>query len=68
MTIEDEEFLEAVKNNKISFSSDALFRVTLATSQTVSIDGKVHVKNVARKIRQVKRPVQGTPPFEEKET
>lgn len=64
MTVEDEEFLEAVRNNGISFSSDAVFRVTLATSQTVTSDGKVHVRNIARKIRRVKLPEQGEIPFE----
>lgn len=64
MTVEDEEFLEAVKNNEISFSSDAVFRVTLAATQIVTADGKVHAKNTARKIRVVKLPPQVDLPFE----
>lgn len=64
MTVEDEEFLEAVKNNEIYFSSDTLFRVTLATTQTVTADGRVQTKNTARKMRIVKLPPQVDLPFE----
>ncbi len=67
MTVTDEDFLEAVRKNDISFSSSTIYRVELLISQSISADGKLRYKNVAKTIRRVRTPEQTTLAFEEDE-
>ncbi len=53
ITVEDEDFLDAVKNNQIFFSHETLFKVTMTSTQGYTSKGNIKTQNIAHKVQKI---------------